>query len=203
MAFHPFSILFYGLALLALLLAFRVLRHPEQRGAEFAQVGIGLLAVLQVMAFLGAFSIGLFIALAALGVGVVLTLTAGSHRRELGLLTLSAAAMAGWWTPLVVVLRLGLLLGYALAALYSLYQLISLVRRGGDPAGSSWSAVLAGLLGMLSLLALPEGTYGLIALPILALLVALWLAIAAPRWRTTALILAAANSLLIWGLTLA
>lgn len=203
MSTHPFSLLFYGLAALALILAFRILRHPEQRGADYAQLGLGLLAVLQVMAFLGAFSIGLFIALAALLIGVVVTFTAGSHRRELGLLTLSAAAIAGWWTPLVVVLRVAVLLGYAAAALFSLYRLIQILRQGGDPAQSSWGVALAGLLGMLSLLALPEGTYGLIVLPILALLVALWLAIASPGWRIAAVILSAANALLIWGLALA
>lgn len=203
MSAHPFSLLFYGLAALALVLAVRILRHPEQHGADYARIGLGLLAVLQVMAFLGAFSIGLFLALAALLIGVMVTVTAGSHRRELGLLTLSAAAIAGWWTPLVVVLRVAVLFGYATAVLYSLYRLIQVLRQGGDPAASHWGVVLAGLLGMISLLALPEGAYGLIALPVLALLVALWLAIASPRWRITAVILAAANALLIWGLALA
>lgn len=203
MSLHPLSILFYGLGLLALVLAIRVLSHPSQQGGDYAQLGIGLMATLQVMAFLGAFSIGLFIALAALAIGVVLTLTAGSHRRELGLISLSAAAIAGWWTPLVVLLRVGLVLAYALAVVYSLYRLIDTRRRGGDAVGSSWSAVLAGLLGMLSLLALPEGAYGLIVLPILATLVALWLAVTSPRWRVTGALLAAANALLIWGLALA
>lgn len=200
---HPLTILFYGLALLALILLLLLLRSRERGGTVYAQLGLGLLASLQFMAFLGAFSIGFYLAIAALAFGLVLTTSAQSHRRELGLMTLSAAAMVGFWSPLVPYLRVSLMLGYALAALYSLYRLIAGTRPGRASEQGKWSILVAGLLFMLSLLALPEGSSGLILLPALALTASVVTAIGAPRWRIQGAIIGAASALLLWGLILA
>lgn len=203
MPVHPLTVLFYGLALLAVILLLLLLWYRERGGTTFAQQGLGLLASLQFMAFLGAFSIGLYLAIAALAIGLALSASAQSHRRELGLMTLSASAMVGFWSPLVVYLRVGLMIGYALAVLFSLYQLIAGPRREAEADPGQWSIIVSGLLCMLSLLALPEGSSGLILLPGLALTASLITALAAPHWRVQGAVIAAASALMFWGLILA
>jgi len=196
---HPLSLLFYGLAAMAAAAIVFVARvfHERTRPA-FGLAGLALLTSLPAMAFLGAFSIGGWIALVSIPLAVALPLLAGSYRRPLAALAAVNLAVAGFWTPAAGVLRPALAASLSLAAAYAAWRVLAIARDRQPVDG--WLVALPACLAGLTVLLLAGSWSLLVLLPTAAALLAAGLAVWNRRYRPVLLGLLAIDLLLIWGL---
>lgn len=195
---HPLTILFYGLALVCLGALIQLVRTSHHRQSTYYSLAaLTLLGCLDVMAFLGGFSIGPLLILVASPVAIALGLSVRTHRRPVGLLALATLLLAvGMWTAAFGVVRQILTLGLALGALVAVVQLTRTWRSHGSGSFGSWGITLCSCLGGLSLLlgSTPGGPWG--SVPLLAAGLGLGLALAVRRFRLPLLLIALANLLL-------
>jgi hypothetical protein len=195
---QPLMLLFYGLALICLGALVQLARNSRRRqSTSYSLTALTWLGCLDVMAFLGGFSIGPLLILIASPVAIVLALSVHTHRRPVGLLALATLLLAsGMWTTAFGIVRQILTLGLALGALVAVLQLSRTWRSRGSGLFAGWGITLCSCLGGLSLLlgSTPGGPWS--AVPLLAAGLGLGLALAARRFRTALVLIALANLLL-------
>jgi hypothetical protein len=196
---HPLSLLFYGLIVLASASIVVLVHFALERGRPiFGQAGLALLASLPALAFLGAFSIGGWIALASLPFAIGLPLLSGSYRRPLAALAAINLAVAGFWTQAAIVLRPALATGLTLAGLYAAWRVVG-AASGRRPA-DGWLLALPACLGGLALLLVAASWPWLYWLPAAAAILTAGLALWQTRYRLALLGLLGVHLLLAWSL---
>jgi hypothetical protein len=195
---HPLTLLFYGLGLTALGALFELLRWSRRRRSDsYSLAALTLLGCLDVMGFLGGFSIGPLLLVVASAVAILVFLSVHSYRRPVGLLALATLLLAlAMWTGAFAVIRQVLTLGLALGALVALLQLSRIWRAWRSLPFGDWALTLCACLGGLSLLvgSTAGGSWAIV--PLIAAGLGLGLAVASRRRRIALLVMAAANLLL-------
>ncbi len=195
---HPLTLLFYGLALVAITALIGLLRWSRHRqSAAYALAGLTLLSCVNVMSYLGGFSIGPLLILVSAPVAVVLALTVHTHRRPVRLLAVTTLLMAlGMWTAAFDVVQQFLTLGLALGVLVSMLQLGRTWRVRGTGSFTGWGITLCACVGGLSLL-VGSSSGGLWSVvPLVAAGLGVGLALLSSRHRVALLMVAAANLLM-------
>jgi hypothetical protein len=199
---HPLTVLFYGLALGVLAALLQLVRWSRHRESDsYSLAALSLLGCLDVMSFLGGFSIGPFLILVAAALAIILALSVRTHRRPVGLLALTTILLAiGMWTEAFAVVRQILALGLGLGALVAVIQLARTWPSRGASEFGGWGITLCACLGGVSLLLglTAGGLWG--AVPILAAGLGLALALVSRRDRAALLFIAVASLLLGFGL---
>jgi hypothetical protein len=195
---HPLTLLFYGLAIVAIAALIELLRWSRRRQAvAYSLAALTFLGCLDVMGFLGGFSVGPLLLLIASALAIFLALSVHTHRHPVGLLALATLLLAvGMWTGAFAVVRQILSLGLGLGAWVAVLQLGRTWRSRGSGSFAGWGIALCSSLGGLSLLlgSTPGGVWGVVALATAGL--AAGLALFSRRFRVALLLVALANLLL-------
>ena len=195
---QPLTLLFYGLALVAIGALVQLVRSSRRREtAAFPLAVLTLLACLDAMAFLGGFSIGPLLVLVASVLAVVFAAMVRSYRVQVGLVSLATLLLAaGMWTGTLATVRPILGIGLVSAAVVAMVQLGRRLTQRGVGAFGGWGVTLTGCLGGLSLLlgSTPGSLWSRLPMP--AAVLGLGLALVSKRYRPPLLLVALANVLL-------
>jgi hypothetical protein len=195
---HPLTLLFYGLALTSVAALIELMRSSRRpSSASYSLAAATLLGCLDVMGFLGGFSVGPFLMLIASALAIILALSVHTYRRPVGFLALATLLLAvGMWSGAFAVVGQILSLGLGLGALVAVFQLGRTWRSRRSGSFGGWGITLCSCLGGLSLLlgSTPGGVWSVI--PLFAAGLALALALLSPRFRLALLLVALATLLL-------
>jgi hypothetical protein len=196
---HPAAVLFYGLALGAAASIASLAAHARRRDdPAFGQAAVALVGCLDTMSYLGGFSIGPVLILAAAPISIGLVGLARRHRSQTAVMALLSVTLAlGMWTGQFPIAAGAIRAGLAVGIAASLGELVRRRRNRSDHAFGAWGAALVACLGGLSLtLGYPGLWPGSLWLAWAGVVVGLAFALLTPRARYVLLLLAAADLLL-------